>query len=493
MAISIYRSAITAALTLLTAEGAVRTLEEQQDAGECAKNAQTGDQYFPADYLATYRTLGAVGNLDGPISSAELIQIDYGSNFKVLTEKFAQEQYVLTQCGTLAPTDAEINAVKTLPSGYTRKHFSIPLQEVRAESTVQLTFLDVLGLHDRVSYISKYAVGSCWQKSISCGGVAHDSYSNQTLMSEQRAAVDAFFADCPWDYSTNAPNCKALNSMAKAVHFSASQDPAPLHSAEHVKFMAAFFNKEEEAEQFFQSKVSAMEALKQESSAIDSDKPLVAWIEKSWDGKVKLSTADYQKLLVEYAGGEMVDAAAVKSALGDKMDASHQVNAANVSAFFDALKDVDAVIDLTYSSDVATYDFEAFLKGYGLDSSSELPFIRNEKVFRVDSHVSGKSNLDWFESRLAQPDMAVEGLQRVLKPDSSKPKKYFRNIATGEAPVVVQKDACTETLMTCSPSDYPEKLPMIDKLGEVSSAIGQLSMSAVLTVASAVATAATLV
>mmetsp|Transcript_29201 Transcript_29201/g.53852 ORF Transcript_29201/g.53852 Transcript_29201/m.53852 type:complete len:492 (-) Transcript_29201:76-1551(-) len=491
MAISIYRSAITAALTLLIAEGAVRTLVEQQDAGECAKNAQTGDQYFPADYLATYRKLGAVGNLDAPISSAELIQIDYGSNFKVLTEKFAKEQYVLTQCGTLAPTDAEINLVKTLPSGYTRKHFSIPLQEVRAESTVQLSFLDVLGLHDRVSYISKYAVGSCWQKSISCGGVAADSYGNQTLQSEQRTAVDAFFADCPWDYTTNAPNCKALNSMAKAVHFSASQDPAPLHSAEHVKFMAAFFNKEEEAEQFFQSKVSAMQALKQESSASDSDKPLVAWIEKSWDGKVKLSTADYQKLLVEYAGGEMVDAAAVKSALGDKMDASHQTE--DVSAFFDALKDVDAVIDLTYSSDVATYDFEAFLKGYGLDSSSDLPFIKNEKVFRVDMHVSGKSNLDWFESRLAQPDMAVEGLQRVLKPDSSKPKKYFRNIATGEAVEVVKKDACTAKLMTCNPSDYPAELPMIDKLGQVSSAVGQLSMSAVLTVASAVATAATLV
>jgi ABC-type Fe3+-hydroxamate transport system substrate-binding protein len=242
--------------------------------------------------------------------------------------------------------------------------------------------------------------------------------------------------------------------------------------------MAAFFNKEEEAERIFESKVTAMRALKQNIPTSDSDKPVVAWIEKTWDGKVKLSTADYQKVLVEYAGGKMVDAAAVKSAMGSKMDDSHQTE--SLPDFIDALKDVDAVIDLTYSSDVATYDFDFFLKEYGLNRSSNLPFIRNEKVFRVDLHISGKSNLDWFESRLIEPDMAVEGLHRVLKPDSSKPMKYFRNIATGEVPVVVDMDACTKKLMTCNPSDMPEALPMIDKLGEVSSAIGQLSMSAFL-------------
>merc|ERR1712003_442400 len=147
--------------------------------------------------------------------------IDYGGNFKVLKEKYAKEQYVLTQCGTQQPSSEEVDRIQTLPGGYTRKFFTIPLQQVRAESTVQLAFLDLLGLYDRVTHVSKYAVGSCWQKSISCGGTAVDSYTNATEEKAQRNAVDAFFADCPWDYNSNAPNCEALNKIANAVHVSA--------------------------------------------------------------------------------------------------------------------------------------------------------------------------------------------------------------------------------------------------------------------------------
>merc|ERR1712187_520117 len=154
---------------------------------------------------------------------------------------------------------------------------------------------------------------------------------------------------------------------------------------------------------------------------------------------------------------------------GDKMDESYATM--DASAFFEALHNVHAVIDLTYSYDAANYDFEMFLTTFGLDGSSDLPFIRNQLVLRTDAQISGVSNLDWFESRLVHPDWAVLGLMRVLKPSSVPPehevKRYFRNIAIGEAVEVFHEDECTTKLVACEPSKYPSTLTMIDEFAKI--------------------------
>jgi hypothetical protein len=133
---------------------------------------------------------------------------------------------------------------------------------------------------------------------------------------------------------------------------------------------------------------------------------------------------------------------------------------------------VTVVIDDTYSSDVVNYNFQSFLDKYGVKSDSTLSFIKNKMVIREDSGFSGKSNLDWFESRLPFPAMAVEGLQRVLNADNSKGKLFFRNIAKGEAPDAIKADTCTETLPKCTTSTLPGTLPMISKLGAGDSTSG---------------------
>merc|ERR1719460_2696119 len=311
-------SSLPAVLPLINTLG-IPTLEQRIANGEFAGQALAGSALFPVDYLAPYRSLSAAAltAIDGPIAAAELIEIHYGQTFKVLTETYAQEQYVLTQCGAATPSEADINAVKALPTGFTRKYFTIPLQQVMAESTVQLGFLHELGLHDRVAYVSQYAVGACWQKIHDCNAAGVVTDTSSVDMQATRQNMDAAFMDCPWD---NGPNCAALHSIPNAVHFSASQDPAPIHSAEHIKFIAAFFNKEEDAERLFSSEVTAMQAKQTQLAArADSDMQTVAWIEKSWDGKYSLSTAPYKKVMTEQAGSKVVDAAAVKTTLGTKM------------------------------------------------------------------------------------------------------------------------------------------------------------------------------
>ena len=66
-------------------------------AAECGPTVVT-DGYFPEDYRVT---------LTQEIKSKHF-DIVYGKNFKVVTNFHAREQYVLTHCGSTAPTDAEV-------------------------------------------------------------------------------------------------------------------------------------------------------------------------------------------------------------------------------------------------------------------------------------------------------------------------------------------------------------------------------------------------
>jgi len=476
------RLAVVFAATLVSSSWATpRTLSERVNVGECAGQGLRDSELFSATYLTPYRSLSsaALDAIVGQITSADLIEIHYGRSFKVLNEKHAKEQYILVQCGAATPSEASINAVAALPAGFTRKFFTIPFQNVMVESTVQLGFLHELGLHDRVAYVTEYAVGACWQKVLGCnasgvvsgahgsgGGVAADA------LEQTRQNMDAVFMDCPWLQDASGEweeNCGGLHSIPNAIHFSASQDPAPLHGAEHIKFMAAFFNKEDDAENLFASEVSTMQALQAQMGATqDADKPTVAWVEVSWDGKAKLSTAPFKKLMVEQAGAKAANATAVKAALGAKMSDAYVSE--DKGAFLQALADsgVTALIDETYSNDVAQYDFNTFLTGFGLQATSDLPFIKNSMVMRIDSGFSGKSNIDWFESRLVRPSTAIKGLQRVLYSDSSKAKVFFRNIAKGEMPDAISKDSCTKNLAMCSAADHPAVLPIIHTLGDAS-------------------------
>jgi len=162
-------------------------------------------------------------------------------------------------------------------------------------------------VQDRVTHVSQYATGPCWQKALGCGGLLN--------VSAHASQVDALFMDCAYGGS-----CTNVNSQANGVHFSASQDPGPLRSAEHIKFIAAFFNKEKLAQQLFANTVTAYTA----ASVSASSKPVVAWISyeppSAW-GKAKfvLSQASYKLKMVTDAGGANVDGAAVQAVMGSKM------------------------------------------------------------------------------------------------------------------------------------------------------------------------------
>jgi len=403
------------------------------------------------------------------VVGAELIAIEYGSNYKVVTEKMSKELYVLTQCGTTKPSQTELADVLGRHVDYTVKHFTIPLQVASSSSTVHIAFFKALGVQDRIKYVSQYATGPCWQKALGCGGQFMSGDENASIA--QISEVDAHFMDC-------GSTCDNVKNEAKGVHFSATQDPAPLQSAEHIKFMAAFFNKEELASQLFSATLASYAS----ASVVVSPKPVVAWIQyTSWGGEgFELSQASYKLKMTADAGGANVDGAAVQARMGSNMSttvASTGKTYKVLLSSFDGSKDdaaaaflaglgaVDVIVDETYAGwgvAPSSYTFETFMTHMGLVSSSSLPFMQNKKVLRIDGTISEKDNgLDWYESRVAHPDWAVEGLAHQIHADTSKKYMYFRNIANGEAPVVLGASSCTSTLPACDASSYATPISMM--------------------------------
>jgi hypothetical protein len=440
-----------------------RSPELRTEVGECATSDSKADSYFDPEKQIGKFADSKVNNAE-TVTAADLISIEYADNFKILTEDYSKEQYILTQCGTTPPSDADVDAVATLKEGYTRKFFTIPLQKVIVENTVVLSFLDKLDVEDRIVYMSDYAHAPCMQKALSCGaGVSQAT-------DDHKAAMDAVFMDCSW-----GAGCGNVNAVPNAIHISASQDPGPLHSAEHIKFLAAFFNKEEEAASMF------AKTLKSYTSA-PAGRKTVAWVAynapSDWGTEsFVISMATYKMLYVTHAGGINVDRESIIAALGDKVTATEAPTgwtltvevsgfaskAEAAAAFWAALDGVDAVIDETYEWNCASYTYETFLEKYSLESTSTHNFIMNKDVYRIDGEHTPEPNygLDWYESRLAHPEWAVDGLKRVLG-DDTKDRHYFRNIAAGEATEVTSHELCEEDSLTqCAEDVYPESIPMI--------------------------------
>jgi hypothetical protein len=261
------------------------------------------------------------------------------------------------------------------------------------------------------------------------------------------------------------------------VHFPATKDNGNLHTAEYIKFLAAFFNLEKAADEIFRTALAAYTG----AAAEVAEKPVVAWISySSWDGGYVLSYATYKTQLTEAAGGRNVDPEAVAAQLSamtvkDAADGNSQAgknyvlptvdNDGNKSlaaqAFFAALSEVDVLIDETWVAKPADYTFDTFLSTFYLEKTSSLKFIQSKMVLRYDGTLSSADGWDWYESRVAYPDWAVEGLARELHGDASKRQKYFRNVAKGVLPEVITAAMCTKELPSCKPSLVASDLLML--------------------------------
>jgi hypothetical protein len=405
-------------------------------ATECGPKVMEGDDsHFPTAFRSLQKSYS--------VDFAMQYDITYGSNFKVLNNFAAAEQYVLTMCDSEKPKDEAVDAVSPLQTDFTRKHFTVPLQSYGADTTGPLRKLDVIGVHDRQKYISSSTTAPCLQKALGCDAdMAAAGWGEAEKLAEQIESVDGYFRD----YGD------AASEKTIAVH--SYLDPHVLNRAEWIKFVAAFFNKEDVAEKHMQEEQSKWETLTKEGASKPTT-PLVAFIGAStWSGEYQISLAAYKVSLVAAAGGKSF-------ATSDFSSNEHAVIAGTTNptigfnmtdpdakaAFQAALADVDVLIDETYHWDPASYNAESFATNFGFDGAGA-------QIFREDGLLGGAggAGMDWFEGAYAHPSVLLADFVAALHSTDAE-RVYLRKL--DESPTVMTAADCKKDLLACGDFDAP--------------------------------------
>jgi len=397
---------------------------------------QEGFRLFPDQFQL-------VGGDGVEVEVAEDFRVRYAENYKVVQNLRVNETYVLYQCGTQMP---DVNAYPT-----NVKLFEIPLTNVALWDVTSSGFLSELGVGDRAKFVSGYATDPCLQKiSHECGSEAQDpgsEFADERLLRMQNRRADAVFVS-------------AASDDPKTVAFTATMDPAVLKRAEWIKFVSLFFNKEPEANRFFNAISATWERIKIRRN---EDGPLVAWISyQDYDGKeFFIHFAQYKMELIEAAGGQNLDVTQVSSMNGVTsttngylIEFERRRNQA-VEILHDILKDVDIVIDETYQSNNTAYDIDAFYQTFGCTSESPFKFIRDRKVFRLDATIGNSTantnSMDWYETGVSRPDLVLKDLQLAFGTQLRRGHKrnWLRNLSEGELPRLLTHQDCT-TFKSCN-------------------------------------------
>jgi hypothetical protein len=243
-----------------------------------------------------------------------------------------------------------------------------------------------------------------------------------------------------------------------------------LNRAEWLKFAAAFFNKEPEANRVFEDIRSRFEAIVEKVASVEkgSALPRVAFVSlNAWSGvsgagcpyggyELKVLKG-YKEHLVTHGGGTSFDPAlaanwcsltegcssyicpnatamkavsivepsnslflATQPSLHPSCTAYLRLPVIIVLLYIvpQVLKTIDVVIDETYSATPPSYTFDSFKANYGLtdDTSSDYPFLRSSRVYGLDKRTGPTGGSDWLESALPHADEALLDFALALVP-----------------------------------------------------------------------------
>ena len=149
---------------------------------------------------------------------------DMGSYQKVTSKQCTEEPpYILYPRGQTAPD---------LGPGY--KYFGVPLEKVAVTQSVTLTFLEMLGVRDKIVVASEYASSACVAKKVADGDALamiqhrNDETAHAALMAN--GEIDAIFSD-PWYTKSwyHAP------SASKVICEASTYEESPLGNGEWIK------------------------------------------------------------------------------------------------------------------------------------------------------------------------------------------------------------------------------------------------------------------
>lgn len=347
----------------------------------CVDNYDESVDYFPAKTAVSY---------------AGGFTIDYFNNYKVVTVAApwlgAEDSatYILVQCGTPAP------------SGYNEATvIEVPINRFVSMSTTYLPYLDMFGRLDSLVGVDfgTYAYNPNVRAMLDAGELVElGSGPTVDVEAALELAPDVIMTSASGsaDYDTHPK----LQEVGLPVVLNADYlDITPLGRAEWGKFIAAFFNEEAQADDWFNGVVADYDALAALTADL-STRPTV-FANTPFDGTWYMPggqsyTAQFLKAAgAEYLWGEDESTSTLfldfESVFDRAADAAYWIN----PGFVFSLNDLEAA-DERYA------DFAAF---------------QNGTVYNYDLRTNEFGGNDFFESAAANPQMVLADLIKIFHPD----------------------------------------------------------------------------
>jgi iron complex transport system substrate-binding protein len=367
---------------------AVPAAAQEANAAACIERFDPDADYFPAK---------------ADIQYADGFTIEYFGSYKVVTVTRpylgAPEsdvfRYVLVQCGTPAP-----DGFDGLPV------IEVPIDAAITLSTTQLPHFTTLGILDALVgvdsgfYVSTPEVLEKYE----AGELAEVGFGTDVNV---EVAIDSG-ADIAFGYASGVPDYDAYPKLEEAGLQTAINaeyaEVGPLARAEWIKFTAAFFNREAEAEAYFDAVAEEYESLKALTAGLSEDeRPDVLW--NSFSSFIEAwaipGAQTYVGVILNDAGADVV--------LGE--DAPESSVNLPFERVYEAGLDADIWIPVVFG--VGTLDELAATD----ERYADFAAFQSGEVYNTDGRVNANGGNDYFENGVNEPHVVLADLISIFHPD----------------------------------------------------------------------------
>jgi iron complex transport system substrate-binding protein len=333
---------------------------------------------------------------------AEGFTIKKFENYKIITINEAWKnagdtyKYVLYQ--NEKPTDVK---------GAT--FIKVPIESIACMSLTHVAFLEKLGVENSIVGIS-----GCDYVNSAKVNIRIDNGDIKEIGQEQSVNYEVLVENTPdfvMAYGINSSSNGNLNKMKElgleVVLNSEYMETHPLGKAEWIKFVAAFFNKNESADSIFNEIEQEYLNLVKLTSGIKV-KPTV-FTGMPWSGAWYVPGAkSFQAQLFKDAGAEYLWL--------DNNEKSSLVKSKEI--IIDEAFDADFWLNQNSYKDInAITDFDEIFKGFSA--------VKKRQLYNNDNKVNNKGGNDYWESGVANPHLVLRDLIEIFHPNLLEHKFYY--------------------------------------------------------------------
>ncbi|KAJ1665167.1 hypothetical protein IW140_003561 [Coemansia sp. RSA 1813] len=425
----IFKTTIYTTAALLLGAALMLPVNVAGNESDCVSSYDPSKDYFPDKVESKY---------------GSGFEITYAGNAKYIRNNIANENYVLYQCGTPAPDGASPTPANSLQVGNWTKVAAIPGSKVVLSSAPASAIIEAFNLQNTVAGSYKFltVTSPCMQKQLSSLPRIEQTYATPSTRRRnvrshglvRRVSYDLDGQGLQWTFTTYG--------MSDPRSFSVNPEDASdmLGKAEWIKFVAAFYNKEAEANKLFADIESRYNALKKPASANAAKTNVgIARYNKVANGTILGWTmVPAQKWLAQGLSD-----AGLNAYTGDMRSFTSADDFHKAVSGWDIL--IDTSIEPLSHGGATIPEWQDLVNGYKLDTSggrsssssgsSSLQFIDPNAVYRSDLISSTNNATDADEHLQVQPDVLLNDFIKLSSASSgAKDARWYRNMPL-EVPV----------------------------------------------------------